>query len=192
MSDNVWRNVDLASGKACACRRIRRPDIGLSRGREIVMPTYMRFTEKGLAVVKGDVTAKGHEKWIELATFQMALPQGHGSRDPDVASSMSEVVITKSPDSASMQLFNESVRLRPMTVEVDFVKPGETAPYITFTLQNATVSVFVMATHQSKESVSLSFSKVTYNKHDVGADVSRHLKTLTKGSRANPGIRRVR
>ena len=105
---------------------------------------------------------------------------------------MSEVVITKSPDSASMQLFNESVRLRPMTVEVDFVKPGETAPYITFTLQNATVSVFVMATHQSKESVSLSFSKVTYNKHDVGADVSRHLKTLTKGSRANPGIRRVR
>jgi type VI secretion system secreted protein Hcp len=165
----------------------------LNHGKEIVMPIYMRFFENGVrAVMDGEVTAKGHEKWIELSSLELGLSKNQRSDPLEYPPIKSDAVITKSQDSTSMQLFHRSVYSRPLTVDVHFVKPGETEPNLSFTLQNTEISNFVMASGQSDESFTLAFSKITYNAHEASPDVSRHSKVLMKRSTGKRGAHRKR
>jgi len=74
------------------------------------MPIYMKYGE-----LKGDVTAQGYEKWIELQTVsytvhrEVRAPTGRGIGREASAPHISEVAITKAEDSASGKLLRESL-----------------------------------------------------------------------------------
>ncbi|SEP06921.1 Type VI protein secretion system component Hcp (secreted cytotoxin) [Rhodospirillales bacterium URHD0017] len=145
------------------------------------MPFYMKITRKGLPIMTGDATAKGYEKWIELSSVQMGQ-----SRSP-ASGAVSEITITKSMDSASMALWKQSLYGEGLTIQIDFVKSD--APYLTYTLQNATVSRFQPGTTAS---VTLNFTKMTYDTHGTGPDVSGHAEGFMKGLNAGPGTHCIR
>jgi len=152
------------------------------------MPIYMRITQKGLPVMTGDVTAKGHEKWIELSSVQMGLSRSIAPKpDEKASSSASEIVVTKPRDSASMALWKQSLYGEGLTIQIDFVKSGEA--YLTYTLQNALISSYQPGV---TESLSLNFTKITYDTHGTGPDVSGHAEKFMKGWNANPATRCMR
>ena len=92
------------------------------------MPAYMRITKNGLPVINGEATTKGHERWIELSAVQVGPFKSFASTSLTPSCNLSEIVITKSEDSASAALFNQSLNGEGVTVQIDFVKPGEKSP----------------------------------------------------------------
>jgi type VI secretion system secreted protein Hcp len=153
------------------------------------MPIYMRITKNGVPTITGDVTAKGHEKWIELSSAQLgqfrSIPKGRA------ASTVSEITITKSMDCASAALFLQSLNGEGLTIQIEFVKSGEPdSTYLTFTLQNALISGYQPSRSQAgppSESITLNFTKITFDTHGIGPDVSRHAEMLMRGSDAAAG-----
>ena len=156
------------------------------------MPSYMRITKNGLPVINGEATAKGHERWIELSGVRMDAFDRLAGSIHSSAVSMSEIVVTKSEDSASTALFNQSLNGEAVTVQIDFVKPGEKSPYLTYTLQNTRIIDFARGTSSSDERITLKFKKMTSDTHDASPDVSRHSEVIMKGSTGNPGTRCIR
>ena len=75
------------------------------------MPIYMKY-----AALKGDVTASGHETWIELNSFQWGVgrgissPTGASADRESSAPSVSEITVTKANDVASAPLLNEALQ----------------------------------------------------------------------------------
>ena len=70
------------------------------------MPIYMKYND---GAVKGDVTAEGHEAWIECNSFQWGVgrgissPTGASADRESSAPSVSEIVVTK-PSEAVREL----------------------------------------------------------------------------------------
>jgi type VI secretion system secreted protein Hcp len=159
-------------------------DVGLNRRRDFAMPIYMRITKKGLPVVTGDATAKGHEKWIELLSVQMGPSRSTGPIGGGVTANVSEIAITKSMDSASAALWHESLYGEGLTIQIDFVKSD--APYLTYTLLNAVVSGFQPGPGTS-ECLTLTFTKMTLDSHGTGPDVSGHAEGVMKQWHVSPG-----
>jgi type VI secretion system secreted protein Hcp len=109
----------------------------------MAMPIYMRITRNHLPVMSGDVTAKGHEKWIELTTVQLGSVRvfnAFEAQDRSQKGLEKEIIITKKRDSASPQLLDEVMNGRGnMKIQIDFVKTGEVT-FQTVALQDAVVS----------------------------------------------------
>lgn len=152
------------------------------------MPIYMRITKKGLPVVTGDATAKGHERWIELSSVQMGQSRSIAPVGEASASLPSEMVITKSMDSASAALRQQSLNGERVTIQIDFLKSGGT--YLTYTLQDALISTYQPGS--ATESLSLNFTKITFDTHGTGPDVSGLAGVLMRGWNASPGTRCIR
>lgn len=157
------------------------------------MPIYMRITKNGLPVVSGDATAKGHEKWIELSNAQMSQ-SGSATHGEQSGSTVSEIVITKSMDSASTGLFSQSLYSEGVTIQIDFVKSGGNgSTYLTFTLENALMSGYQLGgsgwSGGPAESLTLNFTKMTFNTRGTSPDVSGHAHALVRDS---PGTRCAR
>ena len=146
------------------------------------MPIYMKITRKGLPIITGDATAKGHEKWIELSSVQM------GQSRSTASAAVTEITITKSMDSASMALWKQSLYGEGLTIQIDFVKSD--AVYLTYTLQNAVISGYQPG--PAAESLTLNFTKMTYDTHGTGPDVSGHAEGFMKGLNAGPGTHCIR
>src|SRR5262245_1355279 len=107
------------------------------------MPIYMNYND-----LPGDVTAAGHEKWIELNSFQWGVGRGissptGGSADRESsAPSVSEIVVTKATDVSSTKLLNEGLQGEGQTVKIDFCKTdkGNLECYMQLTLTNCMIS----------------------------------------------------
>jgi type VI secretion system secreted protein Hcp len=151
------------------------------------MPIYMRITKKGLPVITGEATAKGHEKWIELLSVQMGQSKSI-ALNGEASASLAEIAITKSTDSTSMALWNQSLYGEGLTVQIDFVKSGE--PYLTYTLQNVLIHGYQPG--PTEERLNLNFKKMTFDTHGTGPDVSGHAHGFMKGWNASPGTRCIR
>jgi type VI secretion system secreted protein Hcp len=129
------------------------------------MPIYMKY-----AALKGDVTAEGHKDWIECNSFQWGVGRGissptGGSKDRESsAPSISEVVVTKAQDVASVDLLNEAYVGEGESVTIDFVKTdkGKLETYLTLILSETMVSGYSISSggDRPSESVSLNFTKV--------------------------------
>jgi type VI secretion system secreted protein Hcp len=138
------------------------------------MPIYMKYEG-----VDGDVTAEGHEKWIELNSFQWGVgrgissPTGGSSDRESSAPSASEVVVTKATDVATPKLLNEALQGEGVTVEVDFCKTdkGVLEVYLKVTLTNTLISGYSCSSggDRPSESLSLNFTKVEYKNTGMGA-----------------------
>jgi len=135
------------------------------------MPLYVQY-----GTLKGDVTAAGHEKWIEVNSFQWGVGRGissptGGSSDREAsAPSVSEIVVTKPTDIASVDLLNESLQGEGQDVTIDFCKTdkGNLSVYLSYTLNNTMISGFSTSSggDRPQESLSFNFTKVACR--DVG------------------------
>jgi type VI secretion system secreted protein Hcp len=151
------------------------------------MPIYMNITKKGLPVITGDATAIGHEKWIELLSVQMGQFRSAGANKGNTREAskpvVSEIVITKAMDSASSALFRQSLNGEGVTIQIDFVN-SDNSTYLTFTLQDALISSYQPSPSRSDrpaESISLNFTKITFDTHGTGPDVSNHAEVILRG-----------
>ena len=131
-------------------------------------PIYMQY-----GTIQGDVTATGHEHWIEVNSFQFGIsrtisaPTGGSADRESSAPSVSEITITKPMDSSSPNLLNEALQGEGQTVTIDFVKTGGTGQpltYVEYKLENTLISGYSVSSggENPTESISLSFTKFTF------------------------------
>jgi type VI secretion system secreted protein Hcp len=138
------------------------------------MPIYVKY-----GAIDGDVTAAGHEKWIEINSAQFGVGRGissptGGSADREAsAPSVSEIVVTKPTDVASTKLFNEALQGEGTDVTIDFCKTdkGKLETYMTYTLTNTMVSSFSMSSGGDRpmESLSFNYTKIEFKNTAMGA-----------------------
>jgi type VI secretion system secreted protein Hcp len=138
------------------------------------MPIYMNYNN-----IPGDVTAQGHENWIELHSFQWGVGRsissptsGSAGREAS-APSVSDIVVTKNTDVSSTKLLNEALQGKGQPVEIDFCKTdkGKLETYLKFTLTNCLISAdsFSSAGDTPTESLSLNFTRVEFETIGLGA-----------------------
>src|SRR5688572_5892844 len=124
--------------------------------------------------IKGPVTAKGHEEWIELESVQMAI---HGSQGGKVPST-SEVAATKNQDSSSTDLYRAALSGEGVTVLIDFVKSGDPPEvYLSVELTNTLISSYNLSGSggghdRPMESFSLNYSQIKYGHHTATAPLT--------------------
>ena len=138
------------------------------------MPIYMNYNN-----IPGDATAEGHEKWIELKTFQwgvgrgIASPTGASADRESSAPSVSEIVVTKDTDASSPKLLNEAYQGEGQKVQIDFCKTdkGNLSVYLSFTLTNVMISGYSSSSGGDRptESISLNFTKIQMRDIGLGA-----------------------
>ncbi len=129
------------------------------------MPIYMKFDG-----IDGNVTAKGHEKWIEVNSVQWGVGRGIGSpvgRDSNreaSAPSISEVTTTKSTDETSPLFFQEACVGEGKKVQFHFVRTSasQLETYLEITLSNTLVSGYSTSSGGDlpTESLSFNFTKI--------------------------------
>lgn len=119
------------------------------------MPIYMKYEG-----IEGSATGK-YKGWIDLESCQL---------NPYVRSGRvgaSEIVVTKSHDTASPQLFKEGLTGTGKKVTVDFVK-GNIAPYMSIEMEGVLISSYSVggsgaSQDKSSESLSLNYTKISYS-----------------------------
>jgi len=143
------------------------------------MPIYMNYND-----IKGDVTAAGHENWIELNSFQwgagrgITSPTGASADRESSAPSISEITVTKATDISSTKLLNEAYQGEGQKVVIDFVKTdkGNLEIYMQYTLEDCMLSGYSISSggDRPSESLSLNFTKIEFknvsmkDKNDTG------------------------
>src|SRR5262249_7714181 len=137
------------------------------RPKASIVPIYMKFGSiKGSKTpqIKGGVTAKGHEGWIELQWAQLGVHRNPSPVANREEPSVSEIVVTKDLDVSSTELFRASLWGKGTDVEIHFVKTDDPNPYLTIKLKNVLLSNFSVIGHggvghsQPMESLSLNFT----------------------------------
>src|SRR5262245_26976138 len=109
------------------------------------MPIYMKMDG-----VDGSVTAEGHQKWIELQSCQMGVhrnirnPTGVGVNREASAPSVNEIVVTKTQDCASTNLFKAALWGEGKKVKIEFCKTDQNKieTFLSLELENTLVSSF--------------------------------------------------
>jgi type VI secretion system secreted protein Hcp len=132
------------------------------------------------ASIKGSVTEVGHEKWIELESAQMGVhrnvkdPAGGAMNREAGVPSVSEIVVTKTQDDASADLFKTALSGKGKKVVIDFCRTaesvGQPSPvYMKVEMENTLISSYNISGHggpnsdRPMESLALNFTKITYN-----------------------------
>lgn len=132
------------------------------------MPIYMKYND---GAIEGDVTAEGHEKWIELNSFQWGVgrgissPTGASADRESSAPSLSEITVSKAQDKASGNLLTEAYVGEGVKVQIDFCKTdqGKLETYLTYELEDAMISGYSISSGGDRPSESLSLNFVTIN-----------------------------
>jgi len=131
------------------------------------MPIYIKYGD-----IKGDVTAEGHENWIEVNSFQWGVgrgissPTGASADRESSAPSISEITVTKAQDVATTNILDAALQGEGVEVKIDFCKTdkGKLETYMTYTLTNTLISGYSISSggDRPSESLSLNFTKVEY------------------------------
>jgi type VI secretion system secreted protein Hcp len=142
------------------------------------MAIYMKYGE-----IEGDVTAEGHEGWIEVNSFQFGVGRGIGSptgrkSDRETSSpSVSEITVTKSSDKTTPLLFQEALQGEGVQVDLHFVRTsaGTLEVFYEVTLTNTLVSGFSQSSggDNPSESLSLNFTKIEVKFTPINEDHSK-------------------
>jgi type VI secretion system secreted protein Hcp len=131
------------------------------------MPIYMKYDG-----VTGEVTAAGHEQWVELGSLQWGVsrgintPTGSGGDRNTTAPAISEVTVSKPFDGSSVGLFQEL--LTPgdsKKVLIDFVRTDKDklSVFLSLELDQVMVSGYHVSSGgdgQPQETLNLNFTKI--------------------------------
>jgi type VI secretion system secreted protein Hcp len=131
------------------------------------MPIYLQYDS---GKVKGDVTAAGHEKWIEVSSFSWSVGRnirvkpGKVSDREAAAPSISEVTITKTLDDATPLLLQEALSGEGVHTQIDFCKTDgkELEVYASYLLENCMLSGYSVSSggERPEESLTLNFTAI--------------------------------
>lgn len=120
--------------------------------------------------IKGDTTQGKHVDWISLNSFQFGVgrgistPVGAAQNREASEPNVSEVVVTKDLDSASLLLLQEATTGKDgKLVQIDFcTTDNEGSPYLTVKLENTLISGFSTSSggDRPSESLTLNFTKI--------------------------------
>ncbi len=120
--------------------------------------------------IEGEVTAKGHEKWIEIQTLSwgvgraISTPVGSSAKRESSAPSVSELVLTKQTDKASPKIFAESTvgQAKPSVIEFVETGPDFQEVFLRFELTDTLISGYSLSSggDRPSENLSLNFTKV--------------------------------
>jgi len=121
--------------------------------------------------IKGDVTAAGHEGWVELKSFKWGVgrrissPTGAAANRESSAPTVNEIVVTKDTDDSTPKFLNEAYRGERENVQIDFCKTdgGNLEVYLTVTLEDSMVSCHTFDSNgdaRPVETLRLNFTKV--------------------------------
>jgi type VI secretion system secreted protein Hcp len=134
------------------------------------MAIYLKYGS-----IDGEVTAEGHEKWIDVHSFQwgvgrgISTPTGAAKTREASAPSVSEIVVSKPSDIATIKLIDEALEGEGTDVTIDFCKTdkGKLEVYLSYKLTNTMLSGFSTSSggDQPNESLSFNFTKVECNAH---------------------------
>jgi type VI secretion system secreted protein Hcp len=150
------------------------------------MPIYCQYEG-----IKGAATEKGHKDWIELESCQLGVHRqmtsaaGRGSNREASQPSVSEIVVTKTQDCASADLFRAACSGQGKKVKIDFVKTDKDKleTYLTIEMENTMISSYSTSGHggdghsRPMESLSFNFTKITYTNHmtdSVNKNAGKH------------------
>ena len=143
------------------------------------MPIYMEYNGGSPT---GDVTESQHTAWIECSSFQFGVgrgissPTGGSAERESSAPSVSEVVITKQQDVASVGLLTAAYQGDGVPVKIDFCRTnaGKMDVYMSVNLTNVMISGFSSSSggDRPSESISLNFTKIEYKSVQIAADGS--------------------
>lgn len=139
------------------------------------MAIYMNYNNLG---VKGRTTAEGYQDWIELNSFQFGVGRGIGSpvgasTDREAsAPSVSEIVVTKVMEDASISLFQDALIGEGVPVIIHFTKTNkdQLAVYLEIKLEATLISGYSVSSggDAPSESISLNFTKIELKYHKQG------------------------
>ena len=156
------------------------------------MPIYMKFDG-----VDGDITAEGHEKWIDLLSVSWGSSRavsttGEVSHRTKSAVQMREVVVTKDRDSASGKLWREHLMNDSKDVQIDWVtqSQGGSTIYQTLKLKHALVSSFSSSGHASDkpvEQLSFNFTEIEGTFFDMAQQGTKTSKPFVQSYNLSKG-----
>lgn len=131
------------------------------------MPIYLKIDG-----INGNVTATGHEKWIELGSMQFGVGRGitsvgsvgrESNREASIAS-ISEVTVSKIMDETSPLFFIEACIGVGKNAEIHLCRTGDQVQsFMEYKLQNVLISSYSMETNgegHPEESLSFNFDKI--------------------------------
>jgi type VI secretion system secreted protein Hcp len=137
------------------------------------MPIYVNYNN-----IKGDVTAEGHENWIEVNSFEwganraISSPTGGSSDRESSAPMVREIVVTKPTDLATVDLMDEALEGEGVDVTLDFCKTdkGQLNVYLSWTLNNCMISGYSFSSSgdRPQESLSFNFTKLSCKDNALG------------------------
>jgi type VI secretion system secreted protein Hcp len=147
------------------------------------MPIYMNYDG-----IQGGVTTQGHEKWIEVSSFQFGVGRAIGTAARGAIArensepSFSEITITKPMDVASVDLFQQGAFGKlDKKVNLDFTTTaqGQTTTFLKIKLKGVGISHFShsSAGDNPTESLSLNFTKITYTYIGMDPNITGNPKT---------------
>lgn len=134
------------------------------------MPIYMHIEG-----IEGDVTAKGHEKWIELNSLTFGVNRdiktrnGKASDREKTLPNVGEIIVGMNMSKSSPNIFNEAcVGKAKKTIEIDVCQTttGEPKTYLRYTLSEVLLSNYqVHIDHDAEraeplEKINLNFNKI--------------------------------
>lgn len=135
------------------------------------MPSYMNIQN-----IEGDVTAKGHENWIEIKAIQFNTERQLNTQPGRIRDRegnrpyISEFIILKDMDNTSPLIFAESCvgKAKPQ-IKIHLCTTGdEITPYMEYVLSNVIISAYSIDSsdqndsnsHYPNEIIRLNFDKV--------------------------------
>lgn len=123
--------------------------------------------------IDGNVTAKGHEKWIELQDIQFGVGRGITSAKPGNQTNreasipgFSSVTVTKVADETTPKIFTEACIGQSKKIEVHLCKTGadQLDSYLEYTFSDVLIAGYSIAADGSNshphERIELNFSKI--------------------------------
>ena len=136
--------------------------------------------------LEGDVTAAGHEGWIECGSMQWGIgraistPTGSSQERESTAPSVSEVSIVKNMDKCTPKLFEQACIGTSKLVKIDLVQTGDQLDtYMSYELENSLISGYSVSSGGDRpaESVAFNFTKLVMkyvpydNEHKAGSPI---------------------
>lgn len=129
------------------------------------MAIYMKFGS-----ISGSVTTEGFKNWIELHSFQFGVGRGvssgaGGAQRESSAPSISEIVITKTFDTSSAKLYQDSVAGNfdtKVEIKMTTTTKNKVETFLTYELKDCGISSYSLSSGGDNpvESLSLNFTNI--------------------------------
>lgn len=119
--------------------------------------------------LEGDVTAAGHEGWIECDSLDFGVGRsitthtGSSQERESTAPSLSDITVVKVMDKCTPKLFEQSCVGTSKLVKIDLVQTGEQLEtYMAYTLSETLISAYSTSSGGDRptESVAFNFTKI--------------------------------